>query len=164
MILMLLIFILLIKIFTTVKNLLYKMKMNKLLDTITEKEDLLYLRFKDYMYIIMEIFRRKGYLVKFTNNCGIDGSGLKLKLDSILYAEVWKHGLNQVVEVELAMNLAKCMQSNSIYRGILITLGDFKLNTKAFCHKNVIECINGDQLLNMCKEAQKSKAVLETAK
>lgn len=136
--------------------------MNKLLDAINVKEDLLYLRFKDYMYIISEVLRRKGYTVKSTTNCGIDGSGLKL--DSILYAEIWKHGLNQVVEVELAMNLVKCMQSNSIYRGMLITLGDFKLNTKTFCHKNVIECINGDQLLIMCKEAQKAKAVLETAK
>jgi restriction system protein len=159
---MLLIVVLLIKIFISVKNILYKIEMNKLLNTITEKEDLLYLRLKDFIYISMELLRRKGYKVKTTNNCGMEGSGLQL--DSILYAEIWKHGLNQVVEVELAMNLAKCMQNNSICRGMIITLGDFKLNTKAFCHKNVIECINGDQLLSMCKEAQKSKVVLETAK
>jgi restriction system protein len=145
-----------------IKDQLYKRKINELLKDINSKEDLLFLNFKDYMSIIIEVLKRSGYKVKQTAACGIDGSGLKL--NDIQYTEIWKHGLQQIVDVELAMNLAKCMRINSIYRGMLITLGDFKLSTRVYCHQNVIECINGDQLLSMCKAVQGAKAVLEPAK
>ncbi len=60
------------------------------------------------------------------------------------------------MEIEQAKKLAKHMRENGIYRGMLITLGDFKNNTKNFCHLNVIKCINGNQLLQMCKDVQSS--------
>ncbi len=151
-----------LKVFVVTKDCLYKRKINDLLKVISSKEDLLYLNFRDYMSVIIEVLKRNGYKIKSTRDCGIDGSGLML--NSIQFAEIWKHGLNQIIDVELAMNLAKCMQKNSVYRGMLITLGDFKPCTKAFCHRNVIECINGDQLLNMCKAVQKTKAILQPAK
>ncbi len=150
------------KVFLITKDCLYKRKINELLKVINSKEDLLYLNFRDYMSIIVEVLKRKGYKIKSTRDCGIDGSGLIL--NNIQFAEIWKHGLNQIIDVELAMSLATCMQRNSVYRGMIITLGDFKPSTKVFCHKNVIECINGDQLLNMCKAVQKTKVILQTAK
>lgn len=157
----LLMILIIFKIFIIIKGLIYKRKINELLKIINSKEDLLYLNFKDYMSIIVEVLKRYGYNVTPTDACGVDGSGYKL--NKTLFTEIWKHGLHQVVDVELAMNLAKCMQINSIYRGMLITLGDFKPCTKNFCHKNVIECINGDQLLDMCKSVQKIKGQLLSA-
>jgi restriction system protein len=162
LLLMLIVTMIFYKIFSIIYHILYKIKINNLLESISTKEDLLYMHFKDFQHMTVEVLKRKGYKVDFTNKCGIDGSGLKL--NDLQYAEVWKHGLNQVVEVELARNLAKCMQVNSIFRGMLITLGDFKHTTRTYCHKNVIECINGDQLLKMCKEVQRGKVVLEPAK
>ncbi len=162
---MLLLFItllVLIKLTELTYKVFYKRKINQILKVINTKEDLLYLNFKDYMSVIMEVLKRLGYRVKPTAACGIDGSGLLL--NNIQFTEVWKHGLQQVIDVELAMNLFKCMSDNSIYRGMLITLGDFKSCTKVYCHKNVIECINGDQLLDMCKSVQNAKIVLEPAK
>ncbi|EMS69215.1 restriction endonuclease [Ruminiclostridium cellobioparum] len=162
---MLLLFItllVLIKLAELTYRVFYKRKINQILKVINTKEDLLYLNFKDYMSVIMEVLKRLGYRVKPTAACGIDGSGLLL--NNIQFTEVWKHGLQQVIDVELAMNLFKCMSDNSIYRGMLITLGDFKSCTKVYCHKNVIECINGDQLLDMCKSVQNAKIVLEPAK
>ncbi len=162
MLIILLILVIVFKICFIIKDLLYKRKINELLKDINSKEDLLFLTFKDYMSVIVEVLKRSGYKVKQTDACGIDGSGLEL--NNIQYTEIWKHGLQQIIDVELAMNLAKCMRVNSIYRGMLITLGDFKPCTRVFCHQNVIECINGDQLLSMCKAVQGEKAVLEPAK
>lgn len=147
--------------FTIVQNIIYKIKINTLLEDVNTKEDLLYMRLKDFQNVIAEVLKRKNYKVRFTDKCGEEGKGLVL--NNIQYVEMCKHSLNRMVEVEAAMKLAKCMQVNSIYRGMFITLGDFKKNTKMFCHKNVIECINGDQLLKMCKEVQKKKEVLETS-
>lgn len=137
----------------------YKMKIDKLIENIRIKEDFLDIHYKDLSHVMVEIFKRNGYQAKITDKCGEEGNGLILGDTQLI--EVWKHSCNQVVEVETAMKLAKCMQSESIYRGMLITLGDFKPNTKAFCHKNVISCINGEQLLALCKEVQKRKEVLQ---
>ncbi len=158
MLLLFLFLLILLKLVELISKLVYKRKIHELLKVINTKEDLLYLNFKDYLAVIVEVLRRSGYKVKSTDACGIDGSGLKL--NGIQFAEVWKHGLQQIVDVELAMNFAKCMHNNSIYRGMLITLGQFKPSTRAYCHKNVIECINGDQLLDMCKAVQAPKEAL----
>ncbi len=162
MLLLLITLLALIKLTELTYRIFYKRKINQILKVINTKEDLLYLNFKDYMSVIVEVLKRLGYKVKPTEACGIDGSGLLL--NNVHFTEVWKHGLQQVVDVELAMNLFKCMSDNSIYRGMLITLGDFKPCTKVYCHKNVIECINGDQLLDMCKSVQNAKVVFEPAK
>lgn len=134
-------------------NIAYKMKINNLIEGIRSKEDIQDLSYKDFPHIMAEVFRRKGHQVKLTDKCGEYGNGLIL--DELQYAELWKHGFRQLVEVETAMKLVKCMQNNSIYRGMLVSLGDFKQSTRLYCHKNVITCVNGDQLLAMCRDVQK---------
>jgi restriction system protein len=158
LILMFIVFMILYNFTRLVWHIICKIKIINLLEGIDTKEDLLYFRIKDFIDVIAEVFKRKGFKVISTDNCGEEGNGLIL--DDIKYAEVWKHGLNQVVDIEAAMKLTKCMRSNSIYRGMLVTLGNFKPNTRSYCHKNVIECIDGDQLLIMCKEVQYRKEVL----
>ena len=159
LLMLLTIFFIIQKIIISVYGILYRIKIYNILESLNSKEDLLYLHFKDFLHVVMEVLRRKGYKIKPTDRCGEEGNGLLL--NELQYVEVWKHGLTQLVDVEAPMKLVKCMQSSSIYRGMLITLGDFKQSTKMYCHKNVIECINGDQLLAMCKEVQRRKAVLE---
>lgn len=141
-------------------NAYFKIKINRLLEDINTIEDLQYIPFKVFLPLISEVFKRKGYSVKITNKCGEEGNGLIL--DNMKFVEFWRRALNHEVDCEAAMKLAKCMQTNSIYRGMIITLGDFKQNTRMFCHKNVIECINGQQLLSMFKEVRKKKEVLQT--
>lgn len=140
-------------------NISFRIKVNKLLENIDDLEDIQYINFKILLYITAEMFRRKGYSVKITDKCGEEGSGLLL--DDTRFVEIWRRALYREVECEVAMKLARCMQSNSIYRGVLITLGDFKRNTRIYCHKNVIECITGQQLLSMLKEVQKRKALVK---
>ena len=159
--LLILVCMILCKLIDTILYILYKIKINNLLENISTKEDLFDTRCKDFINVIAEVFKRKGYKVEITDKCGEDGQGLVL--DNLQYVDLTKHGLRHIVDVERAMKLAKCMSSNSIFRGTLITLGDFKQNTRKFCHKNVIKCINGDQLLAMCKEVQKKKEVLQTS-
>lgn len=134
-----------------------KIKINTLLEKINSTEDLEYLRFTDLKKLTAEVFRRKGNRVRITDKCGEDENGMLL--NDIQFVEIWKHSRHHEVDCEAAMKLAKCMRSNSIYRGMLITLGDFKSNTRLFCHKNVIECINGEQLLAMFKDVQKKRAI-----
>ena len=159
--------LLLLTIFVTIKSmelikaLINKRKTLELLKSVNSKEDLLYMKYRDFIAVVTEVLKRSGYSVKRTSKCGIDGSGLLLNKKH--FAEVWKHGLHYKVDVELAMSLEKCMRSNSIYRGMLITLGDFKTSTKYYCHKNVIECVNGDRLLSMCKAVQNPNIVLQPA-
>jgi len=137
----------------------YNIKINNILEGINGKDDLIEVGFRDFVYLMMEVFRRKGYKVRMTDKCGEESNGLIL--NNLQYVEVIKFPFDKNIEVETAMKLAKCMQLNSIYRGMIITLGDFKHNTRSFCHKNVIECINGDKVLEMCKEVQKRRPVLE---
>ena len=138
----------------------YSIKINNLLESINDKNDLIQIGFRDFVYLMMEVFRRKGYRVKMTDKCGEESNGLIL--NNLQYVEVIKFPFEKKIEVETAMKLARCMQLNSIYRGMIVTLGDFKQNTRSFFHKNVIECINGDKVLEMCKEVQKRRPVLET--
>jgi len=142
-------------------NIYYRAKINNLLESVNTREDLLFMRFNDFLNLTAEVFRRKGHKVRITDKCGEEGKGLIL--DDRQFVEIWKHSLHHMVEVETAMKLAKCMQVNSIYRGMLISLGDFKYNTKAYCHANVIECINGEQLVQMCKEVQRKNMALESS-
>lgn len=151
----------LLQISISIREIFYKIKINRIIKVINTKEDLQNLNLKEYTSVVITVLRLSGYRVRDTAACGIDGSGFKL--NGIQFTEIWKHGIHQIVDVELAMNLAKCMQVNSIYRGMIITLGDFKPCTRIFCQKNVIECINGDQLLNMLKEARNTNTVLGTA-
>ncbi|HHW31510.1 MAG TPA: hypothetical protein GXX20_07555 [Clostridiaceae bacterium] len=160
MIVQFLVAMLLYDIFLVVYYVCYKTKINRLLEEINSLEDLLYLHTMDFQNIVVEILRRKGNKVKFTDKCGEYNNGYII--NNIKYAEIWKHGLNHLVEIEAALKLLHCMETNSIYRGILITLGDYKQNTIKFCFKNAIECINGEQLLKMCKEVQRKKAALQT--
>ena len=158
--LLLIIEIFIYNLFLIIYSVYYKIKINNLLENINSKEDLLYMHSMDFLNVIAEVFKRKGNKVKITDKCGEYGNGLII--NDIKYAEIWKHGINHRVDVEAGIKLAHCMQVNSIYRGILVTLGDYKYNTAEFCHKNVIECINGEQLLEMCKEVQKRREVLQT--
>lgn len=149
------IFILFLYILTTLFSLIYhKIKINRLFNEISCKEDLLYLRQQDFYGIIAEAYKRTGHKIHATDKCGEQNGFI---LDNIKFIEARKTGLSQVIEAEAAMSFAKCMHSNNIYRGVLITLGDFKSTTLKFCKTNVIECINGDQLLYMIKEAQSTR-------
>ncbi|HHV59359.1 MAG TPA: restriction endonuclease [Clostridiaceae bacterium] len=146
-------------IISLVASIAYRIKIRNLLDGISSKDDLLYMNTKDFINVIAEAFRRKGHKVEFTDRCGEEGNGIII--DDKIFAVVWKHAYKRQVEIEDAMKFARCMQNNSIYRGMLITLGDYKTNTRLFCFKNVISCINGDQLLEICKEVQMRRRPLE---
>jgi len=136
-------------------SVIYRIKVNRLLESIDNLEDLLFMNYSLLLSLTAEMFRRKGHLVKITDKCGEEGKGLIL--DNIKFVQIWRRAIHHDVECETAIKLARCMQYNSVYRGMLITLGDFKQNTKAFCHKNVIECVNGRQLLSMFREVQKRR-------
>jgi restriction system protein len=144
------------------RSIAVKIKTGMLLERIRDKYDLLYLDFRDYVNVVAEALRRKGHSVRITDCCGEDGNGLEI--DGNQYAEVLKTNLNDLVEVETAMKLAWCMRTHSIYRGRIIALGDFRQNTRTFCHNHVISCMNGDGLLAMCKEVQRKKAVPDWVK
>jgi restriction system protein len=131
-------------------------KINRLVDTIRNKTDLLYLRTKDFEYVVAEIYKRKEYRVRMSDHFGEGGTGIVL--NELCYVQVWKSACHHLMEVEQAKKLARHMQNNGIYRGIIITLGDFKSSTRNYCHTNVISCIDGNCLLQMCKEVQ----VMET--
>lgn len=156
MILMILIqilpFVILFSIIKITYILVYQAKINSLLQSVEVRDDLIFINFKDLINLVAEIYRRKGYKVEFTDKCGEEGNGLLL--NNKLFVEVWKNGVNHPVELETAMKLSNHMQKNSIYRGILISTSDFKINTKSFCHKNVIECVNSNQILAILREIQ----------
>ncbi len=135
-------------------HIMYLVRISLLVDEIHNKEDLLYLRMKDFKHVVAEIFKRKGYQVKISDHFGEGGAGIIL--DDLLYVQARKESYHHLMEIEQAKKLSRHMRENGIYRGMIITLGDFKNNTKNYCHTNVIACINGNQLLQMCKEVRGS--------
>lgn len=130
----------------------YMIKISILVDNIESRDDLLYLKLKDFEYAIAEVFRRQGYKVQMSDHFGEGGNGIIL--NDIYYVIVRKESYHNLVEIEQAKKLIKHMRNNNIHRGMIITLGDFKANTKNYCHTNVVKCINGEQLLQMFKSVQ----------
>ena len=83
---------------------------------------------------------------------GEGGNGIIL--DDLYYVLAKKDGFHHLIEVEQAKKLIKHMQDDGICKGMIVTLGNFKQSTEAFCYTHVIKCINGNQLLQMCKEVR----------
>ncbi|HZK27596.1 MAG TPA: restriction endonuclease [Thermoclostridium sp.] len=133
-------------------HIIYLVKISSIVDSIDSKYDLLLLKLKDYEYTIAEAFRRQGYRVQLSDHFGDGGNGIIL--NDLYYVVVKKVSYHSLIEIEQAKKLIKHMMGNDIHRGMIITLGDFKTNTKNYCHTNVINCINGDQLLQMIKNVQ----------
>lgn len=142
----------LLEIVSWILHLIYLVRISMLVDTIRSKDELLSLRMRDYEYVIAEIFKRRGYKVRMSREFADGGNGLVL--NDLCYVVAKKESYHHLLEVEHARKLSKHMQDNRICRGMIITLGDFKPNTKLFCHLNVITCINGNQLFEMLKEVQ----------
>ncbi len=138
------------KFFALMAGFLYSVKISMLVDKIQCKDDLIFLRVKDYENVIAEIFRRKGFKVCLSDHFGEGGTGIIL--NDLYYVLARKE--RYPVEIEFAKKLCRHMRNNSIYKGIIVTLGDFKANTRNYCHTNVITCIGGNQLLQMCKNVQ----------
>ena len=138
-----------------------RISLYNIFENIQSKEDLLYLKQKHFSGVIMEMYKRKGYDIKPTSKCGVENGFI---INGLQFAEAWKNSPTKQEEIETAMNLEKCMRLSGIYRGIFITLGAFKANTRKYCGINVIECINGDQVLEMIQECQKNRAVAQTSR
>ncbi len=137
---------------------LYLIRISMLVDSIGHMEDLLFLSLQDFEYVIAEIFRRSGYKVKMSRHFADGGNGIIL--DDMHYVVARKDAFHHLIEIEQARKLVKHMQDNQIYRGMIITLGDFKQNTRNYCHMYVITCICGNQLMQMLKKAQSLKPVI----
>src|SRR5690554_3842126 len=71
-----------------------KVRISMLIENNGTKRDILYLRFKDYMNLLMEVFKRKGYKVDATKKCGEYGNGMIL--DKKQFVEVLKCPITHV--------------------------------------------------------------------
>lgn len=137
----------------------YRIKINRLLDGISCKEDFLYMKEKDFINVITLMLKRKGNKAEPTDKCGEETGGLII--NDVIFAEMRKDSLSHLVEKETAMKLSHCMKEASVYRGMLITSGDYRESTRLYCRRNVIECVNGDRLFDMCRDVQKTFAAVE---
>src|SRR5690554_4890998 len=129
-----------------------RVKTVHLFDRISCKRDLLYMKYSNFERIVAEIFRRDNHSIKFSDRFGEGEKGLII--DGTTYAQLKKDNPGCMINVEQVMKLVYSMQRDNIHRGMYITLGDFENITYRYCHKNVITCINGDRLLEMCLAAQ----------
>lgn len=143
------------RIFAIIWEIVLKIRAIYLLDGIASKRDLLYMKYSDFERVVAEMFRRRNYRVEFSDRFGEGEKGLVI--DGTIYAQLRKDSLGSMINAEQAMKLVKSMWRDNIYRGIFITLGDFENTTYRYCHKNVITCINGDRLLEMCLEVQSAR-------
>ncbi len=109
----------------------------------------------DFENVIALMFKRRGSKVAFSDTFGDGDRGIII--DDMKYVQVKKYPFHHVMDIEHTKKFNKCMTSDGIYRGIMISLGGFKQNTQKFCHTHVIECIDGNTLLAMCKEVQTSQ-------
>jgi len=134
----------------------FKNRIVSLLDSVRCKDDFLYMSEKEFTGVITLMLTRKGYKVEATDRCGEQEGGLFI--NGVIFAEMHKESLSHLIEKETAMKLSQCMRESGIYRGMLITTGDYRNSTRLYCGRNVIECLNGDRLLDMCRDVQRAKA------
>ncbi len=55
-------------------HIVYLVRISLLFDSINSKEDLLFLRKRDFEYVVAEIFKRSGYRVRMSDHFGEGGT------------------------------------------------------------------------------------------
>ncbi|NLW02342.1 MAG: hypothetical protein GX027_03650 [Clostridiaceae bacterium] len=127
-------------------------RVSRFIEIVEYRQDFLFLSHREFVQLVVEVLRRKGYNVRLTNGCGEYENGLEL--NGLQYVEVFKTGLHDMIEVETAMKLAWCMRRNQVFRGLIVALGGFKHNTRYYCYNHVISCMDGNELLSLCREVR----------
>ena len=138
---------------------LFAKKRHRLVDEQSSLEKLRESDFKDFEYLVAEMFRRQGYEVDYSLGRGADG-GVDLKLNragriSIVQCKHWKVfsvGAPIIREMFGLMTAVKAAEA------IIVTSGKFTRDAQDFAAGKPIQLIDGPQLLTLIHSVQTQPA------
>ena len=143
---------------------LFAKKRRRLVDEQSSLEKLRETDFKDFEYLVAEVFRRQGYDVDYSLGRGADG-GVDLKLNrtgriSLVQCKQWKVfsvGAPVIREMFGLMTAVKAAEA------IIVTTGKFTRDAQEFAAGKPIRLIDGPQLLTLVQSVQTHHAANTTA-
>ncbi len=137
---------------------LFAKKRCRLVDQQTSLEKLRETDFKDFEYLVAEVFRRQGYDVDYSLGRGADG-GVDLKLHragqtSLVQCKQWKIFS---VGAPVIREMFGLMTAEQADEAIIVTTGKFTRDAQDFAAGKPIQLIDGPQLLTLVQTVQTNK-------
>ncbi len=133
-------------------------KRRRLVDEQSSLEKLRETDFKDFEYLVAEVFRHQGYDVDYSLGRGPDG-GVDLKLHragrtSLVQCKQWK-----VISVgaPVIREMFGLMTAEQADEAIIVTTGKFTRDAHDFAAGKPIQLIDGPQLLTLVQSVQNDK-------
>lgn len=115
------------------------------------------LDWRTFETLLAEAFRRQGFVVEHSGKAGPDG-GIDLRLNkagavTLVQCKHWKTAR---VGVRVVRELLGVVSSERAQSGIVVTSGKFTPDAVAFAERTPIRLIEGEELIGMLGDAQKS--------
>ena len=141
---------------------LFSKKRRRLVDEQSSLEKLRETDFKDFEYLVAEVFRHQGYDVDYSLGRGPDG-GVDLKLHragrtSLVQCKQWK-----VISVgaPVIREMFGLMTAEQADEAIIVTTGKFTRDAQDFAAGKPIQLIDGPQLLALVQGVQTSPLAID---
>jgi restriction system protein len=136
-------------------SLVFAAKRRRLIDQQTSLDSLRQISWKEFEYLVAELYRRQGYRVDYSLGCGADG-GVDLTLHkdgqkSIVQCKRWNA---KAVNASVVREMFGLMVAESAGQVIIITTGNFTADAQAFAAGKPIHLIDGLELLPLVQSVQ----------
>jgi restriction system protein len=130
-------------------------KQAALVDKQQNLESLCTVSWKEFEWLVGEVFRRQGYRTEESISGGADG-GIDLSLHrdgqtTLVQCKRWKH---KSVGVPIVRETFGILTAEKAHRAMVITTSKFTKEAKDFAKGKPIELIDGPQLLTLVKNVQ----------
>lgn len=130
------------------------------LDSQKDLDSIRTLGWKEFEELVGEAYRRQGYRVIENQGSGPDGGiDLVLKKEGVTTLIQCKSWKTLKVGVKVVRELFGVMTAQGAERGIVLVSGEFTRDAVTFANSNSIELVNGQKLLAMVSDVQKSPMV-----
>ncbi len=134
-------------------------KRRRLVDQLTNLENLRQTPWKDFEYLVAEAYRRQGYQVEYSLGRGADGGvDLTLRKDgqmSLVQCKQWK-ALS--VGAPVIREMFGMTTAEKADQAIIVTTGNFTRDAQAFAVGKPIRLIDGPQLFALVQSVQTKSA------
>ena len=138
-----------------VVSLLRKLTRKELLDNQVDIKSIRKLEWKEFEYLVGEMYRRLDYHVIENEYLGADGGvDLSLKKDNKLYLVQCKQWRSRYIGVKVVREMFGVLTAENAHKVIIITSTYFSKEARAFAKKKPIELIDGDLLAKMVSKVK----------
>jgi len=136
-------------------SLLRKLTRKELLDNQVDIKSIRKLEWKEFEYLVGEMYRRLDYHVIENESLGADGGvDLSLKKDNRLYLVQCKQWRSRYIGVKVVREMFGVLTAENAHKVIIITSTYFSKEARAFAKNKPVELIDGDLLAKMVSKVK----------